>query len=151
MKTIRGDISPGEWEYLQRRMETVPMTFDNRWSARILTTNFAKGVKLDKQKLIRLLDTLARRAPLSRDEYTTLGYFVMDNMAEPEAAITYFAKAISTAAAHDPFPGKLAGELTAKGHPDLARRIVHLHAARHRGLPQPQPATPAAEQRAADH
>jgi len=137
MKTIRGDVSSGDWEYLQRRMETVPMTFDNRWSPRVLTTNFAKGVNLDKQQLIRLLDTLARRAPLSRDEYTTLGYFVMDNMAEPDAAVTYFSKAISTATLHDPYPRKLAGELKASGHPDLATRIEDLHAQRRRGLPQP--------------
>lgn len=151
MKTIRGDVSPGDWEYLQRRMETVPMTFDNRWSSRILTTNFAKGVKLDKQQLIRVLDTLARRAPLTRDEFTTLGYFVMDNMAEPDAAISYFTKAIGTAQVHDPFPGKLAAELKVMGHPDLATRIEQLHAQRQRGLPEQQPTMPAADSRAADH
>lgn len=137
MKTIRGDVSPGDWEHLQRRMEAVPMTFDNRWSTRILTTNFAKGVKLDKRQLIRLLDTLARRAPLSRDEYTTLGYFVMDNMAEPEAAITYFTKAISTSTLHDPYPGKLADQLRGKGHPDLATRIEQVAASRRSGILAP--------------
>ncbi len=61
----------------------------------------------------------------------------MDNMAEPEAAITYFTKAISTSTLHDPYPGKLADQLRGKGHPELATRIEQIAASRRSGILAP--------------
>ena len=93
---------------------------------------------LDKQRLLHVLDTLVRRAPLNAAEYASIGYFVMDDMAAPDRAILHFAKAIEAAPPEDRFAGQLAAELRASQRPDLPERIERI------GLGRRSAADPAA-------
>src|SRR3546814_19447077 len=61
LKTIRGDITPQDWDGFQKRLETVQMSPDNRRATLILTHHLSKGVKLDKQRLLKALATLTQR------------------------------------------------------------------------------------------
>ena len=123
LKTIRGDVTPQDWDRLQQRLEVVPMTLDNRRAPQILTYHALNGVPLDKQRLLRMLSTLVRRAPLSPPEVSSIGYFVMNDLGEPGLAIPYFIRAMDNAPSYDPFSQTLAADLRKKGRPDLAEKI----------------------------
>src|SRR3546814_4994073 len=87
LKTIRGDITPQDWDGFQKRLETVQMSPDNRRATLILTHHLSKGVKLDKQRLLKALATLTQRGSVKPIDLASMGYFIMNELAEPELAI----------------------------------------------------------------
>lgn len=138
LKTIRGDITQQDWDRFQQRLETVSMTFDNRRAPQILTYQALNGLPLHKQRLIEVLDTLVRRAPLRPDEVASIGYFVMNDLGSPDRAIPHFTRAINAANPIDPFPQQIEAELRAKGRPDLADKLRKVADARWGGTSAPR-------------
>ena len=136
LKTLRGNIVPLDWERFQERLKTAPMTPDNRRAPLILKHFVQQGVKLDKPELLQALATLVRRADPKPFDLSTIGYFIMNDLAEPDVALPYFVRAIEAASPNDPFAQQLAAELSAKGRPDLAARIEQTSLAR-RTTPNP--------------
>lgn len=126
LKTLKGNISQSDWDLFQHRLETVEMNWDNRRAPTILTYYAQKGVKLDKQELLKTLATLFRRADLKPFQNAQIGYFIMNDLTEPDQAMPCFIAAIQAASPFDPFPQQLAEELREKGRPDLASRIEQL-------------------------
>src|SRR3546814_2478026 len=61
-----------------------------------------------------------------------MGYFSMNELAEPELAIPYFVRAIEAVPPDNPFPQQLGAELRAKDRPDLAEKIELLGLTRRR-------------------
>lgn len=123
LKTLRGDVQAQDWARLQKRLETVHMSLDNGRAPLILTHNVREGVTLDKQPLLQALTTALQRATLKPFEVAAFSYFIMNDLDNPDAALTYFIRAIEAAPANDPFPRQLAAELRAKDRPDLAAKI----------------------------
>ena len=123
LKSLDGSILPQDWDLFQRRLDRAPMTPDNSRAPLILKHFAQLGVKLDKQRLLAVLATLSRRATLEPFDLSSIGYFVMNDLAEPDLAMPYFIRAIQQASRNDPFARQLAGELRVKGRPDLAERI----------------------------
>ncbi|MBD9436880.1 hypothetical protein IB223_12325 [Pseudoxanthomonas sp. PXM03] len=132
LKSLRGDATPQDWNHLQQRLETAPMTRDNARIFMILTFHARKGVKLDKQELLETFEVLARRGALGAFNTASIGYFVMNDLSEPELALPYFFEAIEANPPNDPFPQQLGAELRAKGRPDLAEKVERLGFARSR-------------------
>ena len=130
MKTLRGDAVQEDWNRLQKRMRTVYMTDDNTRVFLILVAHARMGVKLDKRELIETLDILLQRGNFGPLNRANLGVFVLVDLNEPDRALPYFIKSIEGRPANDPFPAQLAGELRARGRPDLAERIERLGASR---------------------
>lgn len=130
LKSLRGDVTPQDWSALQQRLETVPMTRDNARVYLILTFHAREGVKLDKQNLLEAFATLARRATLAPSNSAAIGYFVMNDLGEPEQALPYFFRAIEGVSPLDPFPRQLAAELREQGRPDLAAKVEQFGLAR---------------------
>ncbi|MDQ3039116.1 MAG: hypothetical protein M3R16_04865 [Pseudomonadota bacterium] len=126
LKTIRGDVTPRDWDRLQQRFETVHMTVDNRSAFLLLISNARNGVKLDKQELIKVLATQVQRADLAPFHIAVIGYFIMNDLAEPDQAIPFFVEVIKASPPDDTFPQQLSGELRAMGRPDLAGKIERL-------------------------
>lgn len=127
LKTIRGDVTQQDWGRLQQRLHTMPLSWDNRRAILILTNQAQLGVKLDKQELLKAIATLTERAQPEPFTLAQFGYFIMNDLHEPDLAIPYFAKAIAAIPPNDPFPAQLAAELKEKGRPDLARQIEQLN------------------------
>jgi hypothetical protein len=137
LKTIRGDVTPQDWDRLQQRMKTMQMTIDNRGAFLILTESARHGVKLDKHELLEALDTEVKRGQLEPFNLASIAYFIKDILAEPELAMPYFVSAIEAGPAKDPFPQQLAAELRAAGRPDLATKIEQVGLARRSRLGVP--------------
>lgn len=126
LKTLKGSITPEDWAMFQHRLETVDVTGDNRRAPVILTRHFEKGVPLDQQQLLRMMDTYSRRTEFSPQRLAEAGFFVLDNLKRPDKATPYFIRAINETPALDPFPLQLAGELRAQGHPEIADIIQEM-------------------------
>lgn len=128
LKSLRGDDPADDWSLLQRRIDAVPMTRDNARIFMILTFHARKGVPLDKHHLLETLSRLARRGALGGFNTASIGYFVMNDLGEPELALPYFEEAIKATPADTTFPRQLGAELRALGRSDLAQRIEQLDA-----------------------
>lgn len=128
LKTLRGDVTQQDWDFFQRRLETVQMSWDNGRAPSILTHNYREGVKLDKQPLLKVIATLVERIGSDMKPFSlaSLGYFVMNDLEEPDLAMPYFIQVIKTSPLNDPFPHQLGGELRAIDRPDLAETIEQL-------------------------
>src|SRR3546814_19078937 len=99
------------------------MSTDNRRATLILTHHLSKGVKLDKQRLLKALATLTQRGSVKPIDLASMGYFIMNELAEPELAIPYFVRAIEAVPPDNPFPQQLAAELRAKDRKSAKRRV----------------------------
>lgn len=137
LKTLRGDVTQQDWALFQHRMDTVHMGWDNQRAPLILAYYARKGVTLDKQEMLKALATLARRASITPFNSASLGYFIMNDLEDPDQAMPYFAVAIGAANPADPFPQQLAGELMTKNRADLARRVEQLWKAKYSAAPVP--------------
>ncbi|HBN55054.1 MAG TPA: hypothetical protein DD456_13805 [Stenotrophomonas sp.] len=131
LKTLRGDVSPHDWRGFQRRMNAVDMNWDNSRAPLILAYYARQDVPLDKKQMLEALATLARRTSLTPFNSASLGYFIMNDLGEPDQAIPYFEVAVSAASAGDPFPAQLMDELRAIDRPDLAEKVRQLALARY--------------------
>ena len=130
LKSLKGSVTPQDWDSLQRRMETVPMTSDNARIFMILTFHARKGVQMDKKELVETFSGLLHRKALGAFNAAAVGYFIMDDLSEPELALPYFEAAINANPPSDPFPQQLGAELRQKGRPDLAETIDDLATSR---------------------
>lgn len=130
IKTLRGDVTQRDWTRFQQRQQTTPMTIDNRRAPFVLMDYARQGVALDKQGLLHALATLAKQGGLAPFDAAGIGYFVMNDLAEPELAIPYFAEAIAGIPPNNAFPQQLGAELRAIDRPDLAAEIERIGSAK---------------------
>jgi hypothetical protein len=91
-----------------------------------MTHNARKGAPLDKSELLQTLDLLVERAEFRAYDLAGFGYFIMDDLGEPDRAMPYFMRALMLAPPNDPFRGQLAGELRERGREDLAEEMERL-------------------------
>lgn len=123
LKSLRGDASQQDWDRLQQRARTVVMTHDNARVFTILMFYEHEGANLKKDELMKTLSILGERANLGSFILAAMGYFVMNDLSEPNAAMWYFTRSIEKTSASNPFPWQLAHELREYGRPDLAEKI----------------------------
>jgi hypothetical protein len=123
LKSLRGDASPADWADLQKRVSTAPLSFDNRRAPTILMYFAGQGVKLNKRGMLQILATQVRRVPMEPSDLARFGYFVLNDLAEPDLAIPYFIRAIEAAPPNSSLAQQISAELRAKGRPDLAVKI----------------------------
>jgi hypothetical protein len=128
LKALKGDDVSREWAQFQQRLGTVRMTWENRRAPIIFMENIQNGVTLDKQQVLTSLATMRKRTDLDMHDLAAVGYFVMNDLSEPEQAIPYFTDVIKAAPPGHPFPWQLGAELREKGRPDLAEKIERLGA-----------------------
>ncbi len=135
LKTIRGDVSPEDWERFQHRLQIARMSWDNARAPLILTHYASLGVALDKAQVLAALATLDTRFALGAGTLAYIGNIVMDDFAEPELALAYFIKAVERLPAGDPFAWQLGAELRNQGHADLAEAVEKAGLARLKTIP----------------
>jgi hypothetical protein len=130
LKTMRGDVKPADWDRFQKRLKTVSMSWENQRAPLSLTYYAREGVRLDKQEMLEAFSELSRRAAIAPFNSASLGYFIMNDLGEPDQAMPYFNVALNAANPMDPFPHQLADELKAKQRPDLAMKVEQIWNAR---------------------
>lgn len=130
LKSIRGNATDEDWRLLQARIADAPMTRDN---ARIFMTflfHVRNGVVLDEPQFIATMQALAGRGQVGSFNLSAIGYFLMEDLSNPDQALPFFLQAIDGTPPDDPFPLLLARELRGKGRTDLATRVEQYAQAR---------------------
>lgn len=123
LKSLRGDATARDWERFRQRLETTFMTRDNRRSIQVLMHYSRKGVELDQRELLETISMFARRIDPTPFQLASYGYFIMNDLGQPDLAMPYFTTAVQAIPADDPFRRQLGGELRQIGRPDLAVQI----------------------------
>lgn len=126
LKSLRGDASAQEWASFRRGLQTLRMGPENQMATLVLLGYAREGVKMNKNELLATIASYVERNRLPPFALASLGYFVMNDLSDPDHAITYFAQAIEASPPGDPFPRHLGAELQALGRPDLARQVEAL-------------------------
>ncbi len=138
LKSLQGSITPEDWSRLQQRISTVPMTRDNARTYLVFTYHGRTGVQLDRRQLTETLTALVNRGGVGPFGTAAIGYFFMNDLSDPDAAMPYFIAAIKEIPPHDPFIVHLSTELRALERADLARQIEAFRVST--GLPAAHPA-----------
>ena len=123
LKTMRGDKPATDWDRFHQRLKTVNMNWENQRASLAFTYYARKGVPLDKQEMLETFSELSQRSAIDPFNSASLGYFIMNDLKEPDQAMPYFIVALHAANPMDPFPQQLAQELRAKHRPDLALKV----------------------------
>lgn len=122
-KTIRGDITAEDWSRLQQRLNTVPMNPENGMAPWVLIYNASNGVALDQAELLKALATVSLRGHLKSSEMAGIGYFILEQLHQPDLAYPYFEKSVARSSPRDRLPGDIANDLRAAGRADLASAL----------------------------
>jgi len=123
LKSLRGDVSAQDWNLFHQRLNTLSLSWDDQRAPTIFAYYAHHGIPLDKQEMLKAFAELSRRISITPYDSASLGYFIMNDLKEPDQAMPYFDVAINAAHPADPFPQQLAGELRTKNRPDLAKKI----------------------------
>lgn len=126
LETLRGNDVRDDWRLYQQRLASVHLNWDNRRTIQMLIYHADKGIRLDGNELLKAFATLDARVRLEPFSLASIGYFVMNNLDQPDLAMPYFLKAIERSHPRDPFPMQLANELREKRRPDLAGQVESL-------------------------
>src|SRR5690606_16016270 len=125
LKSLRGDVTPQDWEKYRQQIEAVRMSWDNRRSIQILIYRSRNGISLDKAQMLKTLASVTQRASFEPYQLAAFGYYAMIDLDVPDQAMPFFEKAIKPLRPDDPFPGHLAVELREINRPDLAAQVEH--------------------------
>lgn len=131
LKSLRGDVSAQDWNLFHQRLNTISLSWDDQRAPTIFAYYAHQGIPLDKQEMLKAFTELSRRISITPYNSASLGYFIMNDLDEPDQAMPYFTVAINAAHPADPFPQQLAEELRSKNRPDLARKVEQLRAAKY--------------------
>lgn len=123
LKTVRGDVSERDWAAFLDRLETVPMSWDNTRAPLILAHYAGLGVKLDKAHVLAAMAALDRRATLQPHTLVYIGDALRKALDAPDAAASYYLKALAQVPPGDPYVREIADDMRSKGRPDLAEAI----------------------------
>ena len=130
LKTLRGDITQQDWRLFHQRLRTVSMGWENQRAPGVFAYYTHQGIPLDKQEMLKAFAELSRRIDITPYNSASLGYFIMNDLHEPDQAMPYFTIALNAANPMDPFPKKLADEMREKHRPDLALEVERIWKAR---------------------
>jgi len=130
LKTLRGDITQQDWQLFHQRLRTVSMGWENQRAPGVFAYYTHQGIPLDKQEMLKAFAELSRRIDITPYNSASLGYFIMNDLHEPDQAMPYFTIALNAANPMDPFPKKLADEMREKHRPDLALEVERIWKAR---------------------
>lgn len=131
LKSLRGDVTPHDWARFQSRLRSARMSWDNARAPFVLSYYAGLGVAMDKAQIRQALDLLLQRTGASPERLIHVGYAVLDELKEPEAALPYFVRAIEATPPEDPLALTLAAELQGNGYAAVAEKIRRL-ASEHR-------------------
>ncbi|MNM43631.1 hypothetical protein D3C81_545120 [compost metagenome] len=131
-KSIRGDIAEADWKAFLGRLDSVPMTPENRSAIWVIINNANQGVVLNEVYVLEAIEIVVRRKHFSSVEYAAMGYFILGQTSRPEVAYSYFERSVKAAPAGSALPEELVAELRVQGHEgwatslDLLRHPVSL-------------------------
>lgn len=129
-KTIRGDVDEADWRALLERLRQVPMSVQNRNILWVMLGNADKGVSLDPEGMLELIEIVSARSWLTSAQNLRLGAYLHNNTKRPSLALPYLRRSVELTSADDPAVGVMLEELRAAGRKDWADELEMLRKSR---------------------
>lgn len=130
LKTLNDTITPQDWNLFHQRLNTVSMSWENQRAPAVFAYYAHQGIPLNKKEMLKAFTELSHRIDIPPYNSASLGYFIMNELNEPDQAMPYFTTALNAANPMDTFPQQLAKELQEKHRPDLAAEVERIWKAR---------------------
>lgn len=114
-KTIRGDVSPADWDALLGSLEGAPMNPQNRKIAWILLNNIGMGVPLDHGNVVSALEIISARSTFATNECLRMAAWVHNSSGEPDRAFPFLERAVAAPEADEEAIGRMLADFRALG------------------------------------
>lgn len=135
LKSIRGDITQSDWDALLDRMHHVVMNVENAGIPLNMISNANRGIPIDLNKIITLLDVAQSRHEYGFYDYVDIARFMLHTAKRPDIAYNYLSIAVSRSPLNDPKVKDLIKSLEKDGYHEWAQNLKQMDAARgHRSL-----------------
>lgn len=122
-KTIKGSVTQADWDRLVARLEEVPMLPANKNILWTTLANVRAKIGLDEAQVLRVVDTITRRATFSPAEHLKIGSTLYTNFSQVDAALPYLLRAARGLPPGDAPILRLADALEDQGRADWAATI----------------------------
>lgn len=125
-KSQLGTVTQADWDNLVESAAKRPMTLQTQFILDIMLDNVERGVELDPQGMLRLIDAIAPRGSFNAHQYRRFGAYIHNETGSPEKALAYLEAAVELAPIDDPDTERMLDELTSAGRGDWAQKLRSL-------------------------
>jgi len=129
-KTIRGDVSPADWERLLARLPQVTMNVQNKSIVMVMLSNARRGRALDEDGMLRMLDIFNSRTRFRSNEYLQMAEYINNKTQQPEKALPFLRRAVEAAPPDDPEIAKALTQLREIGQEKWVGELEEIRRAR---------------------
>lgn len=125
-KTIRGDVSRGDWESLLARYPQVPMSVQNKSIVFSILENAQNGMKLDEEEVVKVMEVAADRGGFNSNQYLQMAAYIHNKSQHPEKALPFLRNAILVSPPDNPEISDTFQQLSDAGRDDWVRQLQQI-------------------------
>lgn len=122
-KTMRGDDASHDWERLLDRLRKAPMSVQNKNVLWVMLGNTDKGIGLDPDGMIELIEIVSARSKLTSEQNLRVGAYIHNETKHPELALAYLRRAVELSRVGDPGVERMLQQLREAGRADWASQL----------------------------
>lgn len=137
-KTIKGNVTPADWDRYIERLQRVNMGAENGMALQVLMYNASKGVSFDDDGIVEAISVIAQRKQLTTVEYATIGYFILLDTHQPDKAYPYLESAVQMEPENDAFTKELIDNVKKSNRKEWAEKLEALARSKDKLTPAPQ-------------
>lgn len=125
-KTLRGDVTRRDWDRLLASTRSQPVALQTQYMLHTMLDNVGRGLPLDEQGMVALIDSIARRSHFTAEEYRRFGAYIHNETHSPEKAFEYLEAAVARAPAGDLETDRMFAQLRDAGREDWVERLERI-------------------------
>lgn len=122
-RTIKGDVTPEDWDLFLKNLEQAPMGAQNRKILWVMLNNVDRMIPLDESGMLKTIDVITRRTTFAANEYLRIAAYIFNETDEPRTAFAFLEKATELSPLDDPAIEKMLRELSEAGLEDWVSRL----------------------------
>ena len=125
-KTIRGDVTPEDWDIFLQNLDQAPMSAQNRKTLWVMLNSVDRMIPLDESGMLKTIDVVTRSATFEANEYLRIAAYIFNETKEPRMAFAFMEKATELSPRDDPAIKKMFSELSGQGLEDWVSRLQRI-------------------------
>ncbi|TZF90860.1 hypothetical protein [Cognatilysobacter lacus] len=122
-KTIRGDVTPQDWNRLFANLERATMGVQNHNVVWIIVNDAKRKVPLDESSVIETIEIIVERSEFTANEYLQLAAYIYNDTTQPGRALPLLRRAVLAAEPDDPDISSMFRDLPSVGRADWAAEL----------------------------
>lgn len=125
-KTITGSVEAEDWKRLTERMREVPMSAQNQNVLWAMLGNVDRGMVLDEEGMLQLIDVVSAKSALSSSQYFRLAAYIHNETHSPGRALQYLRLAMQASAPGDQQVAEIFDQLEQAGRHDWVVQLKQI-------------------------